>query len=210
MSRNPRRNLPRNRDTRAHSGTAGAPIVFEAYNNEPVFVSGADPIVGWSDYKGSIYQGDHALVAVGRRKRSGLRRWPDDQRGSLPQYQFPDPSHPTLAQAAKVSVSGSTATLYDPNLTQAANYWKRPRSSISRGARRGSPKRETVISSHNVGQITFSFIPSLTTYEMPSVGNGYYLTGTFKRAGLGQRVVSRQQRKAVCLDAQRRQPPRGA
>src|SRR6266478_790834 len=42
--------------TPAHSGATGAPITFEAYNNEPVFISGADPVVGWSSYSGSIYQ----------------------------------------------------------------------------------------------------------------------------------------------------------
>src|ERR1022692_1470664 len=36
--------------TPAHSGTASAPITFEAYNGENVTVSGADPIGGWSGY----------------------------------------------------------------------------------------------------------------------------------------------------------------
>jgi hypothetical protein len=31
-----------------HSGTASAPITFEAYNNEPVVISGADPVTGWT------------------------------------------------------------------------------------------------------------------------------------------------------------------
>src|SRR5206468_4187823 len=42
--------------TPAHSGTAAAPIVFEAYNGEQVTISGADPIAGWTNYNGSIYQ----------------------------------------------------------------------------------------------------------------------------------------------------------
>src|SRR6185437_8250769 len=41
--------------TPANSGAAGAPIVFEAYNNESVTVTGADPITGWTSAGNSIY-----------------------------------------------------------------------------------------------------------------------------------------------------------
>jgi hypothetical protein len=40
----------------ANSGTAAAPITFVPYNNEQVTISGADPVSGWSLYKGNIYQ----------------------------------------------------------------------------------------------------------------------------------------------------------
>src|SRR5437868_6957221 len=38
------------------SGTASAPIIFKAYNNEQVTVSGADVVSGFSQYDSNIYQ----------------------------------------------------------------------------------------------------------------------------------------------------------
>jgi hypothetical protein len=40
----------------ANSGTSGAPLSFEAYNNELVYISGADPVTGWTVHSGSIYK----------------------------------------------------------------------------------------------------------------------------------------------------------
>jgi hypothetical protein len=161
--------------TPANSGTAGAPIVFEAYNNEQVFISGADPISGWSKYNGSIYQasmpwtlgeGNDQLFVDGRMVNEA--RWPNS--GS-------DVSHPTLAHARSVSVNGSTATIYDPSLTQPAGYWKGAIIHITPG-QQWIAQTGTVISSA-LGQLTYSFIP-LDKYEQPTGGNAYYLTGTFK------------------------------
>ncbi|HEX4792750.1 MAG TPA: right-handed parallel beta-helix repeat-containing protein [Humisphaera sp.] len=161
--------------TPAHSGTTGAPITFEAYNNEAVFVSGADPVVGWSSYSGSIYQasmpwtlgeGSDQVFVDGQMINEA--RWPNT---SL------DPSHPTLEKASKVSVNGSTATLYDPKLTQPANYWKGAIIHITPG-QEWVAETGTVIGSAP-GQITFSFNP-MDSYEQPAAGNHYYLTGSFK------------------------------
>ena len=38
------------------TGTAGAPLTFEAYNGENAVISGGDPITGWSVHSGSIYK----------------------------------------------------------------------------------------------------------------------------------------------------------
>jgi len=40
----------------AASGTAAAPMTFEAYGNDLVYISGADPVTGWSVHSGSIYK----------------------------------------------------------------------------------------------------------------------------------------------------------
>jgi hypothetical protein len=40
----------------ACTGLAGAPLAFEAYNNENVVISGADPVTGWTIHSGSIYK----------------------------------------------------------------------------------------------------------------------------------------------------------
>src|SRR6185437_12317065 len=39
-----------------NSGTPTAPIVYEAYQGEPVTISGADPITGWTQYSGDIWR----------------------------------------------------------------------------------------------------------------------------------------------------------
>jgi len=39
-----------------YTGFAGAPLVYEAYGNEKVFVSAADPITNWEKHDGSIYK----------------------------------------------------------------------------------------------------------------------------------------------------------
>jgi hypothetical protein len=36
--------------------SAGAQLVFQAYNNEQVFIDGADPVTGWTKYSGNIYK----------------------------------------------------------------------------------------------------------------------------------------------------------
>jgi hypothetical protein len=38
------------------TGVAGAPLTFQAWNNENVVISGADPVTGWSAHSGSIYK----------------------------------------------------------------------------------------------------------------------------------------------------------
>lgn len=161
--------------TPANSGVAGAPIVFEAYNGEQVFVSGADPVSNWSSYSGSIYtaampwtlgEGNDQVFVDGRMINEA--RWPNT---SL------DVSHPTLAHAQRVVISGSTATIYDPALTQPAGYWKGAIIHITPG-QAWIAQTGTVVSS-SPGQLTYSFIP-LDKYELPKAGNAYYLTGTFK------------------------------
>ncbi|MBD3418477.1 MAG: carbohydrate-binding protein [Chitinivibrionales bacterium] len=39
-----------------NSGAAGHPITFEAYQNEQVIISAADPVSGWSLHEGNIYK----------------------------------------------------------------------------------------------------------------------------------------------------------
>jgi len=40
----------------ANSGTSGAPISFEAYGSDLVYISGADPVTGWTQHSGNIYK----------------------------------------------------------------------------------------------------------------------------------------------------------
>jgi hypothetical protein len=38
------------------TGISGAPLTFEAYNNETVYISGADSVTGWTLHNGNIYK----------------------------------------------------------------------------------------------------------------------------------------------------------
>jgi hypothetical protein len=157
-----------------HAGTASAPIIFEAYNGESVTVSGADAVSGWSNAGGSIYtttmpwdlgEGNNQVFVDGRMINEA--RFPNT---SL------DVSHPTLGKVAKATVSGSTATIYDPALTQAANYWKGAIIHIAAG--QAWVAQTGTVTSSAPGQVTFSFKPN-DKYELPTAGNAYYLTGLY-------------------------------
>lgn len=160
----------------AHSGTPGNPIVYEAYNNEPVTISGADPVTGWTRYSGNIYRaaapadlgaGNNQLFVDG----SALveARWPSTGL---------DPLHPTLATADSVVVHGNVATLYDKTLTQPAGFWTGATISIAPG-QAWVYQTGTVVQSAP-GQITYAFTPTDGKYELPTAGNGYFLSGSLK------------------------------
>jgi hypothetical protein len=53
---NIRQGVYRETVTPVYTGLPGAPLTFQAYNNENVVISGADPVTGWSTHQGSIYK----------------------------------------------------------------------------------------------------------------------------------------------------------
>ena len=164
------------------SGTAAKPITFAAYENEPVIISGADPITGWAQDSGSIYEASMPSdlgagmdqVFVDGQPLSEAR-WPAAG-GNL--------SDPTYAHATNITatiadgVNASTATLTDPALTQPAGFWD--------GATiRFSPGQKWVLQTGTVtnsspGSLTFTYTSDLATrpYETPSAGDAYALIGT--------------------------------
>ncbi len=161
-----------------YSGTATAPIIFEAYNGESVTLTGASPVTNWTHLTGDIYQttlpadlgfGNNQVFVDGAAINEA--RWPNT---SL------DLSHPTLESAPSVAISGHTATIFDPALTQAANFWKGATIHIAQG-QAWVAHTGTVIASAP-GQITFTY-ESSSVYEVPAAGNSYYLTGTFNALG---------------------------
>jgi hypothetical protein len=158
-----------------HSGSAGKPIVFEAYNNENVVVSGADRVSNWSSYGNSIYkasmpwtlgEGNDAVYVDS--KMMNEARWPNT---SL------DPSHPTLAHASSVSRSGNSITIHDGKLTQGAGYWKGATVHITPG--QAWIAQTGTVTNSGPGFVTFN-LQVLDSYEVPKAGNAYYITGTFK------------------------------
>ena len=108
--------------TPSHSGTSGAPITFAAYNGENVTVSGADPVTGWSSYKGAIYDASmpwdlgegNNEVFVGSTALNEAR---------FPNAALNSYSHPTLETISSISGPTSKTIIKDPSLSQPAGSW---------------------------------------------------------------------------------------
>jgi hypothetical protein len=109
--------------TPARSGHASAPITYQAYPGETVTISGVDPVSGaWTQHSGSIYRTTSMNWDLGTGRNQifvdGVAmieaRWPNTD----------DIMQPNLESIDSGStVSGSTLTLRDADLTQGSNYW---------------------------------------------------------------------------------------
>jgi len=168
--------------TPANSGTAAAPITFEAYNNEPVILSGADPVAGWSGYGGAIFRaaqpwdlgdGNNQVFVDGQMINEA--RWPNT---SL------DVSHPTFATASAAFTTSpetgwlfpSTATIDNPNLPGGPGAWAGATIHIASG--QGWVVQTGTVLNSTPGELTFAF-QHFTSYEVPTAANRFYLTGSF-------------------------------
>jgi Right handed beta helix region len=160
----------------AHSGTSSKPITYEPYKDESVTIDGADTITGWTLYKGSVYEakvpwdlgtGNNQLFVDGVMVNEA--RFPNT--GT-------DLSHPVLGSAASTSVhsngSNSTATLYDPKLTQPTNSWVG--ATIHFLAGQAWYMQSGTITASKPGQVTFSF-DELNSSQIPAKGNKFFITG---------------------------------
>lgn len=150
--------------TLSKSGTSTSPITFQAYAGETVTVSGADPVTGWTNYSGSIYYAT-MTGSLGTRDQIFVNgqmqfqaRWPNST--AL------DPLNPTFSTVD----SGSTTSISDADLTQAAGYWVGKTLWCVPGT--GYKSYTSTITSSNVGSITFNAIGIA-----PAAGNNYYITG---------------------------------
>jgi probable HAF family extracellular repeat protein len=168
--------------TPPRSGTADAPITFEAYNNEQVIISGADPISGWNQYSGSLYD-----AAMSWDQGDGNNQvFVDGQ--MINEARFPntslDVSHPTTAVVSAVSNTSTDigwlypelVTIDDPSLTAPAGTWDG--ATIHIGSGEGWVVQTGTVLSSAVGSLTVS-LEHLTWFERPRAGNTYYLTGSF-------------------------------
>ena len=171
------------------SGTSAAPITFEAYDNQTVIISGADPISGWTQYNGSIYQAPQSWdLGLGNNQV-----FVDGQ--MLGEAQYPNYSgnisQPAFATAASASATfanswlmPSTATISDPSLPGGANSWAGATIHIASG--QGWNVQTGTVLASSAGSLTFSYI-HMTGYESPAAGNKYYLTGSLNAlTGPGQ------------------------
>jgi hypothetical protein len=168
------------------SGTASAPIIFEPYNGELVTVSGADPLSGWTNAQGSVYyapmswnlgDGNNQLFVDG----IGLNeaRWPNNS--------GPDLYHATTATISSSTTTANpsgpylttqTATIQSPSLTAPAGAWVGATIHIAPG-QQWIWQTGTVLS-NDVGALTYQFTQLETSYQLPSKGNPFYLTGKYQ------------------------------
>lgn len=169
--------------TPANSGTASAPITYEAYDNQTVIIDGADPITGWSLYNGSIYvapqswdlgEGNNQVFVDGQMINEA--RWPNSS------LNFSDPtfeSSETIQTTDEATgyYYPSTATLTDANLPGGAGAWVGATIHIAAG--QGWVVQTGTVLNSSTGQLTFGFLHS-TVYEDPASGDPYYLTGSFQ------------------------------
>ncbi|WP_442950115.1 right-handed parallel beta-helix repeat-containing protein [Paenibacillus sp. HW567] len=149
------------------SGTSANPINFKAYTGETVIVSGADPVTGWVNYSGSIYYasmtgslGTKDQIFVNKQMQFEAR-WPNS--ATL------DPLNSTFATVD----SGSTTTINDGDLTQAAGYWVGKTVWLVPGT--GYKSYKSTITSSSAGSITFDKVATAAAAD-----NSYYITGNLK------------------------------
>jgi len=164
--------------TPANSGTAAAPLTFQAFGTEAVTLSGAEIVSGWSLHSGGIYKaaltahlGDEDQVFVDGQMMN-LARWPNTT---------PDLSRQVKATAVsgsytpKPNADGtSTGTYTDPALTQAAGFFTGAKIHFLPGpvwvAQTGT------VTSSSPGSVQFHW--NLMAPDMvPATGNPYYLFG---------------------------------
>jgi hypothetical protein len=170
--------------TPPRSGLPGKTINFEVYDGESVTIDGANPITGWTHYSGSIYEasqswdlgeGNNQVFVNGQMMNEA--RWPNTTL---------DVSHPVLAHTTGATSqiangpNASTATITDPHLTQPAGYWVGATIHIAPG--QGWTAQTGTVTAYTPGKLTYTFTSYAPTrsYENPSAGNGYYLTGKFQ------------------------------
>ncbi len=162
--------------TAKHSGTSGAPIVFEAYNGEKVTISGANQVTGWTSYGNSIYtanvstnlgEGNNAVFVDGK---------------GLNEARFPnsglDPSHPATATISSVKVGHNSMTIYNSGLSQPAGFWTGALIHFNPG--QAWVDQTGTVTSSAPGSITVSFQSpdaSNVKWATPQAGNKFYIVG---------------------------------
>ncbi|HWE01678.1 MAG TPA: right-handed parallel beta-helix repeat-containing protein [Tepidisphaeraceae bacterium] len=160
--------------TPKNSGSAANPIVYEAYNGEAVTVSGASPLTNWTLDTGDIYESQLSTnLGEGNNQLFVNGQYVNEAR-------FPastNLSKPNLEHASSVTVGKNSATIHDPSLSQSSGYWVGAVIHILPG--QAWTAQTGTVTSSSPGQITFSYTPG-NSYELPTKGNGFYLTGTLK------------------------------
>ncbi len=164
--------------TLSRSGTLAAPITFQNYSNELATVNGADVVANnsWAVYNGKVWNTTISwTMGVGMDQvfvdgqAMNIARWPNS---SL------DLSHPMVSSVNSVSipdVSNAVVTLYDPNLTQSANFWVGARINIAAGSQWVG--RTFTVTNSSTGSLIFFAGDAGNSNYRPGANDPYYLWG---------------------------------
>jgi hypothetical protein len=111
----------------ATSGTASAPIAFAAYQDEDVTISGADPVGGWTAFRGSIFRAKVSLPIDSYSDAGFLANQVFVKGGMMPEARWPntgrDPMRPTLAGGSVKSQGGTAATIENSEIPDLPEGW---------------------------------------------------------------------------------------
>jgi hypothetical protein len=172
----------------AHSGTATAPITYQAYNNGNVVVSGANLVSGWTQYSGNIYESSAMTWTMGGQddqvyvdgQLMNYARWPNTSLNvSDPNWELTGAN-----TTGTINPNGTiTNVVYDPNLTQPTGYWNGATIHIESGetwiyeAATITNYTLTTINGAVYGVITYTSSYTGSDYYTAVPGDPYYITG---------------------------------
>lgn len=160
------------------SGTADAPIRFEAYPEERVVVSGCDPIRRWTHHEGAIYKGEmdwsvndgngNILFVDGELCHEAM--WPPiGDRLDLSRYAVVD------AAASE----GSVASIFDEELCAFPDgYWNGAMVACVNGV--GYFMSTALVADFRAGTLYFDQWVSSAPFYHTKPGNRYFITRTLK------------------------------
>ena len=161
------------------SGSAAAPISFQAYPGEQVTVSGADVIGNWSQHRNSIYKarqgwdlgfGLNQIFLDGRMMIEA--RWPNTTLDVSRPVKASIDSATAVTDAATLV---STANMTDAAMTHPAGAWNGATIHFVPG--QGWASQTGTVTASSPGRLTFTY--TQRDLQAPTRGNAYYLTGKF-------------------------------
>jgi hypothetical protein len=165
--------------TPANSGSSGAPITFAPYDGESVTVDGADPVTGWTQYSGDIYQASVALP-VDEDSASGFLANQIFVRGAMaPEAQWPAPSGNLMDPSYEVAPSTTNAynTITDSALPGNVD-WDGAVVNVRGSA--GWTAETGIVSSYTTDSVTYTWTNSYDNdcfANCEGAGEKYYITG---------------------------------
>ena len=111
------------------SGTAEEPIIFEAYENEDVTISGTETIEDWTPFRNSIFRAPVTLPVDGYSDTGFLANQIFVNGKMMPEARWPNTGsdflRPQLAECCVKSVGGTNARVENSEIPDLSEEWKR-------------------------------------------------------------------------------------